>query len=91
MVVYENFFLSCLRQKILTALLKHFLIDNHYKTIFVSVRNEYSSPTVINEKVLFGPKTKIDWSVQFTQCEEVLETRSRVSLDINTNLQYKQR
>ena len=49
--LWEKFFYSCLRQKILTELWNNFLIDNHYETIFVSVRMACSSSTVIWEAV----------------------------------------
>ena len=53
MVVYENIFLKLSQNFLSKARLKKFsrlkkiLIDNHYKTIFVSVRMACSSPTEV--------------------------------------------
>ena len=47
MVVNENVFYSYFRQTILTEFFRNFLIDNHYKSIFKSVRNACTSPRVL--------------------------------------------
>ena len=57
MVVYENFFK--LQSEFSKARLKSFLIDNHHKTVYGSVRSECSSPTVIH--LMFLQRVRASW------------------------------
>ena len=53
MVDYEENFLKFSQNFLPDARIKQiFLIDNHYKTIFVSLTMSYSSPTVVCEHTI---------------------------------------